>query len=325
MSDFSISTFESKIAFHIKNLASIDKTAQQLKLPKTTVTTALNRIEKKIGKKLFIRKQRTGNIEITQDGVDIVPKLEQIYLISESIKESDETWNTNAKSGNVILTSTQTILEGFFSKDIVKFTEQNPNIQMALCQLDKYDHPAQQINEIFIGKWDGQSDKYEYYPFHVFEQKLWVSEKYLKKSPPLRNLKDLKNHRFLFQQSVYNLSESLTPLSIKQLTHEAQDIESFNIAGPRLIDVLAKEGLGIMPAAEETVKLSNLKLTRVLPHFTGDKTEIYVRVDKRFSNSPLANYFVDWIFETRDKALASIGIPPNTRYTKLYPENPEKN
>ncbi len=55
-----------------------------------------------------------------------------------------------------------------------------------------------------------------------------------------------------------------------------------------------------------------------------DKTEIYVRVDKRFSDSPLANYFVDWIFETRDKALAFIGIAPNTRYTKLCLENPEK-
>jgi hypothetical protein len=86
-----------------------------------------------------------------------------------------------------------------------------------------------------------------------------------------------------------------------------------------MIDVLAREGLGIMPAAEETVKLSNLKLTRVLPKFTGDKAELYVRVDKRFSGSPLSNYFIDWIFETRDKALASVNIFPNTTYTKLHP------
>ena len=248
----------------------------------------------------------------------------QIYLISESIKGSDETWNNDAQSGNIILTSTQTILEGFFSKHISKFIDQHPNIKLALFQLDKYDHPGQQINEVFIGKWVGQSDKYEYYPFHVFEQKLWAAEKYLKKAPPLRGAKDLKNHRFLFQQSIYNLNESLTPLSIKQLAHETQDIESFNIAGPRLVDVLAKEGLGIMPAAEETVHLSNLKLTRILPNFKGDKTELFVRIDKRFSNSLLAHYFVDWIFETRDKALASVGISPNTKHTKLYPKESSK-
>ena len=104
------------------------------------------------------------------------------------------------------------------------------------------------------------------------------------------------------------------------LAQHAETIRIVDVAGPRVADRMAELGLGIMIASEETVKLSDLKLQRVLPDFMGDSVEFFVCVNKYFLNTPFAQFMVDWIFECRDLALKSIGMPSSIPYKPFNPK-----
>ena len=108
---------------------------------------------------------------------------------------------------------------------------------------------------------------------------------------------------------------------ITQLYPYFEQNNIIDVAGPRTVDVLTENGLGIMIASEETVKLSNLKLEMILPEVAGDVIELFLRVDKVFMETPIAKYAIDWIFKCRDQALKSINIKPTTKYTLFYNES----
>ena len=94
-------------------------------------------------------------------------------------------------------------------------------------------------------------------------------------------------------------------------------LKTYEVYGARIVDFLCEQGLGIMAAAEETVKLSKLKVEQIFSDERSDHIDVFVRVNKEFLKTPIAQYFIDWIFECRDEALHSIGIAPSFAYTKL--------
>ena len=320
MSDFSISTFEAKIATHLKDTLSLAKTARSLEIPKTTVTTALTRLEKKLGVVIFNKKKRTGEITITQDGVDVLPKLEKLALIADSLRVSEGTWGNSKTSGNIILTSTQTLLESFFANYLLAFIEKHPNINVALRQRDDFSLPRQEINEIFLGIWhDENRETHQYIPFHSFSQKLWASKSFIEKCDAIQSIEDIVDKWVVYPKSAYDPSKFFGSKILRTHFPEgASRMKVLEVSGPRIADVMVEKGAGIMTSSEETVRLSKLKVERVLPGFIGDDIEVYAKVDKRFITAPVARYFLDWMFECRDRALSSIGMEASMKYRPYY-------
>jgi hypothetical protein len=131
---------------------------------------------------------------------------------------------------------------------------------------------------------------------------------------PLK-VEDLVHHNILAQKNVNEHDIMMgNDLISRVLAQYADTINVVDVAGPRVVDRMAELGLGIMIASEETVKLSGLKLQRVLQNFMGDSIEIFVRVNKEFLQTPMAKLVLDWLFQCRDHALAGIGIEPSVAY-----------
>ena len=312
---------DAQVAVTIKNTMGLAKAAKVLGMPRPTLMASIMRLERKLDNQLFYRKQGSGEVIVTEYGKDALPHLERMLWIYEEL-QSKKSVDANGKEvGSFGIISTQTFLECFMAPYAVDFVSSHPLIKVSIRQNDNVLSESQKINDIFIGSSTGDSDRFTYITFHTFCQKLWASPEYLELHGRPTDLKDLKNHRLLMHKNV-NQNEKLKYDSlITQLYPYFEQNNIIDVAGPRTVDVLTENGLGIMIASEETVKLSNLKLEMILPEVAGDVIELFLRVDKVFMETPIAKYAIDWIFKCRDQALKSINIKPTTKYTLFYNES----
>jgi len=320
MKDF-INLLDVQVACTIKSTLNLAKAAKRLSMPRATLVASLLRLERRLDNRIFERRQGSGVVTPTFYGETIIPMLEQLLWMHKNIiKHNDFSSNKNGMK-EAVVTSTQTLLEGFILPYLKNFLTQHEGVRVGLHQIDDILISNQGINHIHLGLWLDDIKNYSYFPFHNFRQKLWASPAYLEKAGTPLKVEDLLSHHILAQKSVNEHDMAVgNDLISRILAQHAETIHIVDVSGPRVVDRMAELGLGIMIASEETVKLSDLNLQRVLPDFMGDSVEIFVRVNKNFLNTPLAQFIVDWIFECRDLALENIGMPPSIPYKPFNPK-----
>ncbi len=194
--DFSIGTNEAKVVCVVKETKSMALAAQELNIPRTTLMSILGRLEKKLGSLIFNRKQGSGEVTVTEYGESVIPKLEKIAWLGESVRTKTILWGSKYNEGEVSFITTQTLFDSFFITHITKFMDQNPNIRLSLFPKSRY-LDQQDINGIFIGQWEDDSESYKYFPFYSFKQKLWASNSYIEKHGKITEVDDLVRHRFI--------------------------------------------------------------------------------------------------------------------------------
>ena len=320
--NFCISTTEAQVVSAVKDTMNISTAANFLGMPKTTLSSILAKVEKKLQNTIFIRKQGSGEIKITEFGNEVIPKLEKIIWITESFRPTKETSKKVYNAGKINIISTQTFLESFIAPYLKEFIDENPEIRISLHQKDSNYYYQPKSNDIFIGCWEYHTENYHYIPYHDFCQKLWAAKSYLETHGNIDNIDELLKHRLLIvQTSMSQEHYSGNDFIVRRL---GMPLSSQNIiyvrTGLRLVDVLAERGVGIIAASEETTLLNKLKVEPILSDIHGECVSFYVKVEKKFIETPLARYVVDWIFSCRDKALRSIEKEPKTNYEPFRPE-----
>lgn len=294
--------------------------ATALQIPKSTLQNHLEAVEKRLGARIFERSQKSGEMMLTTFGKTVIPKIQDILWLAGSLSAMDGFSKEKHNSGEVSIMSTQTILENYICPNVREFLLENQEIKLSLRQKDENYYSQPNVNEIFIGCWEDNTENYEYFFFHTYVQTLWASEEYLKSNPPINEINDLQGHTIICLRSINEHEHIATQDSFfKQLSHIKNTIKILNVAGPRTTDVLAEHGAGLVLCAPESVRLCGLKLKPVLPQIAGEIVNIYVKVHKQFLKWPLAKFITDWIFSCRDGSLKSIGITPKEHKPLLAP------
>jgi DNA-binding transcriptional LysR family regulator len=319
--EFSISTNEAKVVCVIKETKNMALAAEELNIPRTTLMSMLGRLEKKLGSLIFQRKQGSGEVSITEYGESVIPKLEKIAWLGESVRTRTVLWGNKHNEGEVSFITTQTLFDSFFIRHLKKFLDQNPGIRLTLFPKTQY-FDQKDINGIFIGQWEDDSESYEYFPFYSFKQKLWASEEYLEKHGKITEVNDLVRHRFIVLQNPDTKKNIFgNDLALRTLARSARELNVVYSGDPRTMDRLSELGGGIISSSEETIKLGGFNVTRILPEIEGESVEIFVRVDRKFLESEVAKFFIDWVFACRDEALTRIGMTnfPEHKPLSKYP------
>ncbi len=289
---------------------SINRAAEFLNIPKITVFKHLESVEKKLGQKIFDRSPKVSNVICTPYGKSVLPKINNILWIANSLSPSEGLSVSSYNKGKVSITSTQSLLEAFFVPFIRNLLNSNPEIELTINQKDENYYSKPMLNEISIGCWE-DNPMYEYIPFYTFRQKLWASKTYIKETKSIKDLKDLKNHFFIGLKSINDLEHIIShDKLLKQLGSDRGSLKFINVAGPRISDALALNSTGIVSSAPEIKELLGYDLEAVCPEFSGDEIDIYVTVNKEFMKWPICKFIVDWIFECRDLSLKKIGMEP---------------
>lgn len=307
----------------VKECREPKKIAEQLEISPSSINVYVQRIEKKLGKKIFLRKQNPTAIELNEEGLDFYPQCKRASQSFEFLYEKIDS-QKDYLQGEIKITATQTILEYFYVPYLVDFIKKNPMIDVIIKQLDDTLPIDQDINEFyFTTEVKDDTSTYAYFPYHAFVQKLWASPKYIKIFGQIESLDDLYRHNLLFQRGSHNHDKVFSSSQIKAaLSYHSNQMRTINITGCRITDRLCEEGLGIMSGSLETKILSNLNVEPVLPKFSGDVADVHIKVNKRIITKSLGQFFLDWLFECRDASLRKIKVPPSYQYKKLYVPEP---
>lgn len=309
---FSVS--DAKFICAIKEIREPRKIALALDMAASSINVCVQRTEKKVGKKLFLRRQKPTIIDLTEDGLELYPYCKRMVESSDALAESLES-RAGHLQGEVKITGAQTLLEHFVIPYFEKFITKHPRITPNLKQIDDMFYEEQDINEFyFTSEIKNDTDVYNYIAYYDFIQKLWASESYLKKYGSVETLDDLYRHNLLFQRGFFHNPKIMGMPPAIRATIAYNQIRTFDLTGTRTVDLLCEAGVGIMNGSEETTVLSKLKVVPVLPKVQGEKIKMYVKVNKRFLLRPLGNHTAKWLFECRNKTLEKIGKKSNYVY-----------
>jgi DNA-binding transcriptional LysR family regulator len=287
--------------------------SKKLKTTSTQVSITLSRLEKKIGKeKLFIRNRRLGKFIPTKEADEIIQYMRYIVQFAGEISAKNR-----FASKHVLISSTHSILENYLGRYIPQFIKDNPSILIGFRQNDDLIFDTQEINEITLTCFVDDIINKKYFPYHSFRQKLWASPEYIKKYGNPTNVEELKNHRLLMRRNVEDPRMIFGSSYMRSELSDDDEIICHDIYSHRLIDFLCERGCGIMAAAEESIKLGNIKVENVFPDYKGDVIDFYVCANKDFLENEVCKKAINWIFESRDKAFNSKDVPLNYEFTPL--------
>ena len=283
MKDF-VSLFDAHVACTIRNTLNLAKAAKKLDMPRATLVAALLRLERRVGNRLFDRRQGSGVVNLTEHGEYILPLFDQLLWTHRNIIKHHELGFRRKNMGEAVISSTQSLLEGFVIPYLGQFLKENPRLNLGVHQCDDFSNVMQEVHHIHIGLWLDKAKNYVQIPFHTFTQKLWASQAYMDKAGEPTKVDDLLSHRVLAQKNVYEKDMAVGNNFVARLLgRQADTMNMLDVAGPRVVDKMTELGLGVMIASEETVRLLGLKVKPVLKNVSGDSIQLFVRVQKDFS------------------------------------------
>jgi len=291
----------------VKECREPKKIAEQLEISPSSINVYVQRIEKKLGKKIFLRKQNPTAIELNEEGLDFYPQCKRASQSFEFLYEKIDS-QKDYLQGEIKITGPQTLLEHFIIPYFLDFITKNPRINPSLKQLDDVFYEEQEINEFyFTSEIKDDTETYSYFPYYDFVQQLWVSENYLKKHGEIKTIEDLYRHNLLFQKGFFHNPKVMGMPAEVRSSVAMNEIRTFDLTGTRTVDLLCQAGVGIMNGSEETTKLSKLNVIPILPNLKGESIKMCIKVHTKFLSKKLGRYTLEWIFNCRDLTLNKIG------------------
>lgn len=311
--DVKITINEALVFFFLDTLGSTSEVSKNLAIGTAAINASVNNLEKKLKKKLFIRNRRTGQFTLTAEGKHLKPYVKSLVESAQAISYGPRT-----DDNSVILSSTHAILMYILSPYFDVLKETYPELKLGFRQDDSLEFKNKSWNEIIITSFMEDVSGYEYIPYHNFQQKLWASEDYILNHGNPTSIDELITHKLLTRREVDEPKALFGSAYIKSQINDTSNLKITDVHGSALIDHLCEKGWGIMAGSEESIKLGNMNVHNVYPDFEGDSIQIFVCVSKEFLKTKSAKKVINWIFESRNKALWKVGIKPS------YPFGPYK-
>jgi len=313
LNDIKITINEAIVFSLLEKFGNTYEVSKNLNLGTAAINASINNLEKKLGKTLFTRNRRTGSFALTNEGKHLRSYVKSLIESAQAISSGPR-----ADDNSIIMSSTHGILMHILSPYFDVLRESFPELKLGFRQDDSLEFKNKNWNEIIITSFMEDVSEYEYIPYHNFQQKLWASEKYILKYGSPTSIEELVTHRLLTRKEVDEPKALFGSAYIRSQISDTSNLKIIDVHGSILIDHLCEQGWGIMAGAEETIKLGNINVHNVYPDFEGDSIQIFVCVSKEFLKTKTAKKVINWIFESRNKALWKVGIKPS------YPFGPYK-
>jgi DNA-binding transcriptional LysR family regulator len=199
----------------------------------------INRFEKKLGKKLFLRNRRTGTFLPTESSHEIAKYVRNMLFYADLVY-SDHKSNEQ----KVTISSTILFLEFFIAPYFREFVRHNKEILIGINQNDDLSFENPGFNEILLTASIEDNSTYEYIPYHFFEQKLWASPEYVKGWGKLEKIEDLKDHWLLLRKYLDNPATILgSSYANAYLNKHKGNFRAYEMRSPRIAYYLCENGL----------------------------------------------------------------------------------
>ncbi|MBY0316052.1 MAG: LysR family transcriptional regulator [Bdellovibrionales bacterium] len=280
------------------------KAADSLKLPKSTVSKAITRLETETGTKLLLRTTRSQTLTASGKAFydSCVGPLEAIENAQKSLYGS-----TSLITGNIKLTAPEDLGSEVIAPAAGLLTQKHPGLTFELIYTDEVLDLVKDGYDlaIRIGKLKESSIKVK--KLGDIKLILVASPAYLKKKSKISKLEDLQDHDCLFLgprssrgQWVLKANASSVQVSIRPRIVSNQMSSLIKAA-------LAGSGLALVPIFLAAPDLQSQRLVRVLPQWTTPGVPVSLLSPVPFSSSARLRLVTDHITQEVQKALALKG------------------
>lgn len=276
------------------------KAAASLRIPKSTVSKALTRLENETGTKLLLRTTRTQTLTAAGKAFydSCIGPLDAIENAQKSLYNND-----SLLSGNIKLTAPEDLGSEVIAPAAGILSQKHPGLSFELIYTDEVIDLVKEGYDlaIRIGRLRESSLKVK----KIGEIKLILiaSPAYLKTRSKISKLEDLKSHDCLvlggrFMKGQWNLKSTT---SSAQVTIEPRVVS--NQMSSLLKAALAGGGIALVPAFLAHPYLKSEKLIRVLPQWISPGMTVSLLSPLPFSSSARLRMTADYLVSEVHKAL----------------------
>lgn len=271
-----------RIFVKVVQLGSFTKAAELLKLPKSTVSRTLSRLEAEAGTKLILR--TTRSMTLTPAGQAFYENCLGPVQALEDARKSLE-GKDSVLSGLIRLTAPEDLGIEVISSAIATITRQNPGLSFELNYTDEIIDLVKEGYDIAIRVGKLSSSRYKARRLGEITTVMVASPKYLKQKSPIKKPNELIEHDCIgfnlgSAPDTWILSGRNAKVSVK--------------AKPRILAnqmssllKLVKDGVGIglLPHFLCREGLASGQLVRVLPEWEGLSYQVSIVTPPGYSNS----------------------------------------
>jgi len=176
----------------VAEVGSFTKAAEQLNIAKSAVTKRINQLEAYLELQLFQRSTR--KLSITEGGTVFYQSCIHILSDLDQAKSDVSTmeWSLN---GTFRVSCISSFTHSYLADDLCEFHKQHPELQIDLCQHDRYCDPVQEGFDLSIQPAAPHSETLEEVDIFPIQRLIVASPDYLSRFGTPEHPEDLKGHR----------------------------------------------------------------------------------------------------------------------------------
>jgi len=285
---------EMHVFVRIAQCGSFSQAAEDLHIPRATVSNLVKRLEQRIGVRLLER--TTRQVSMTQEGKHYYQRCLRILA---DLEEADTAFKNTKPQGLLRINLQGTLAKHFVMPAIDEFVTRYPDITLHIGEDDRLVDLVKEGIDCVLRAGPLQDSSLVAKPLANMEQVTVASPKYLKKYGVPTTLASLKHHRAIgYLSSVTGLDTTLDftlGQDIKAVT--LSSIVSVN--GADMYTGAALSGLGLIQVPryriEEELKRGELK--SILSEFPPPNMPVSVLYPQNQQVSLRVRVFIDWLTE----------------------------
>lgn len=283
-----------KIFAHVAEKLSFTKTAEEMRLPKATVSTTIQDLEATLGTKLLNR--TTRQVTLTSEGNIFLERCKQML---NDVEDAESIFKTNPAQlkGKIRIDSSVVVAKEIIIPNLPDFIKKYPEIEVELSSTDhRVDLTREGIDCVIRTGGPTESGLVEK---EIASLKCinCVSPQYIKKYGKPKNLEDLKNHKIVhYSQTLGGKLHEFEYFDGTKCHYiKMKSIITVNSTISYLSACVA--GLGIAQVPFESAKeyLDDGRLIEVLPKYKAEPFNLRLVYHERRLLSKRVRIFMEWL------------------------------
>ena len=320
----------------VARTSSFTHAALHLRVPKSSVSRAVSRLESRLGVRLIER--TTRSVVLTEAG--------QLYLdgchrVLDAAEQADLAVNTLLAhpSGRLRVGAPVAFARSILAPILGEFLAAYPDLQFQLELLHGSEPSAHGLGDddldLVVRAGPLQDSSSLVKPLMRIRIAAYASPTYLKSHPAPESPADLHNHACIAtscgpsgEAPGYALWRLTQPKSATRSAQEAKEIRVLArtvVPDPSINMELALSGVGIalLSQSASAAAVRDGRLVRLLPEWEPEPVQLYAVYPSRLSASPKVRVFLEFLRD-RFGVNADLTLPQSVRPRKLTPTSPSE-
>jgi len=285
-----------RIFIRITELGSFSRAAEDLDLPRATVSTALKNLEQRLGVRLFLR--TTRQVKITEEGEQYYQRCLQLLT---GFDEADNLFADikNPPAGHVRIDMPHSMAREIVLPALPEFSARYPQIKLTLSANDNAVDMLHQGVDCVIRAWPAESENLQSRPIAMLAQTTCASLGYLAEKGTPQTLADLKQHQAVAYFFAHQRPESQLEFIINKKSQAILMDNALTVSGADAYIAAAKAGYGLIQTSRRVIEqdLARGTLVEVLPHLQPPPMPLYIMYPPGRFLAPRVRVLLDWLVE----------------------------